>query len=187
MAVTTTKLMTAEELAALPDDGYQYELVRGVLVKMPPPGFEHGEIVGETFGWLREFVRAHGLGRVVTADAGFRLEEDPDTVRGPDIAFVRADRLPPPDQRVGYLAIPPDLVVEVVSRSQSEGDVATKVADYLRAGVPLVWTVFPRRRGVAIHRAGRAPQELAIGDELDGEDVLPGFRLPVAAIFRDLL
>lgn len=183
--MATTNLLTAADLAEMPDDGYQYELIRGVLAKMPPPGFEHGALGHEIAWWLENFVRPRGLGRVVV-EAGFWFENDPDLVMAPDVAFVRTDRLPPRQERTGYLTIPPDLAVEVVSPSQSEPDVVAKAAEYLRLGVPLVWAVFPRRQSATVFRAGRAPRVVNLGEALDGEDVLSGFRLPLADIFRDL-
>lgn len=183
--MATTKLMTAAELAAMADDGFRYELIRGVPIRMPPPGFQHGKLVGKVFRWLDTFVVAGDLGQVVT-DAGFLLEEEPDILMAPDVAFVRAERLPPEPEQVGYLTIPPDLAVEVISPSESAADVAAKVAEYHRLGVPLVWAFFPRRRVVGVFRVDRVPREVGPEGEVDGEDILPGFRLPVAAIFPTL-
>ncbi len=181
--MSTTRSMTAEELMALPDDGWRYELIEGVLHRMSPAGAEHGEI-GTEFVWhLRSFVDPRRLGRVYPADTGFFLAHDPETVVAPDAAFVRADRLPPRTERHGYLDLVPDLVVEVVSPTDRQADVDDKVARYLTAGARLVWVTYPRRRSVRVHAPGREPRELGEGDVLDGEDVLPGFRLPVADIF----
>lgn len=127
------------------------------------------------------------MGIVVAAETGFVLEHDPDTVLAPDIAFVRADRLPPRSERQGFLDLPPDLAVEVACPSQSRPSAERKVAEYLDAGVSLVWVLWPTRKTISVHRSNREPLVLGIGDVLDGEDVLPGFRLPLAELFRDLL
>ena len=184
MTVATTTLVTAEELLAL-DDGYRYDLIRRELFRMSPAGFEHGQhelYLGRRIG---EFVDERGLGAVVGAETGFVLEHNPDTVLAPDVAFVRADRLPPKDERQGFLALPPDLVVEVASPLQSRPSVERKVAEYLDAGVPLVWVLWPKQQAVSVHRLGREMLLLGMGDVLDGEDVLPGFRLPLVDLFRE--
>ena len=182
--MATTKLTTAEELMALPDDGWQYELIEGVLHRMSPAGFESGRIASEFGRHLGNYVVPRDLGRVVGADTGFLFERNPDVVRAPDAAFVRADRLPPRADRRGYLAVAPDLAVEVVSPYDRQPDVDDKVAFYLAHGVPLVWVAYPDRRQVAVHRPGAEPVTFGAGDVLDGGEVLPGFRLSVAEHFR---
>ena len=181
---TTTKLVTADELLAMPDDGYRYDLVRGRLHRMSPAVGEHGGIGFEFARVIGNHVVAHELGRVFAAETGFFVARDPDTVLAPDIAFVRADRLPPPEDLIGFVPIAPDLAVEVVSPSNSEPDMADKVQDYLAAGVALVLVVRPRPRTITVHAPGEPPRVLGEGDTLDFGDVLPGLRLAVADIFR---
>jgi Uma2 family endonuclease len=176
--------MTAEELMALPDDGWQYELIEGVLHRMSPAGNEASAIALRIGGRIDAFAFERRLGTVTGADGGYFFGRDPDTVRAPDVAFVRAGRLPPPAEREGYSPVIPDLAVEVVSPNDSAREVAEKVAFYLANGVPLVWVVRPRPRTVTVHRAGGEPVVLGEGDVLDGGEVLPGFRLPVADLFR---
>lgn len=182
--MTTTKTTTAAELLRMADDGWRYELISGELRRMAPAGMEHGEIGMNVGVPLANWVLPRGLGRVYNADTGFFLSHDPETVVAPDAAFVRADRLPPRSARKGYSVVVPDLAVEVVSPHDSQTDVAEKVALYLASGVPLLWVAYPRRRVVRVHRPGRDPLDLAENETLDGEDVLPGFRLPVADVFR---
>src|ERR1043166_9249 len=92
--MTVTSLMTADDLYQLPNDGKRYELVRGELRKvMSPTGFEHGDVESEIGSSLRAHVKKHRLGKVVTGDVGFRIEHNPDTVLGPDVAFVRSERV----------------------------------------------------------------------------------------------
>jgi Uma2 family endonuclease len=181
--MVATKLMTAEELAELPDDGFHYELVRGEVERMPPPGAEHGEIGGELFWRLGHHVSTNRLGRVYLAETGFRLASEPDTVRAPDVAFVQTDRLPPKGERVGYLSIPPDLAGEVISPNDRASKISEKVAEYLAFGVRAVWIIDPRLQTVTIYEANRHPRVLVVGDTLDGGDVVPGFQMAVADLF----
>lgn len=181
--MTTTKLLTADEFFEMEDDGCKYELVQGVLVPMTPPGGWHGEVSGELTWHIRNYLAEHPIGRVYV-ETTFRLAQDPDTVRAPDVAFVRADRLPPPEARERYLPRAPDLAIEVLSPSDRAGDVTEKVIEYLDAGTRLVWVVHPRRRTVTVYFPDRTARVLREGDDLDGGDALPGFRLAVADIFR---
>jgi Uma2 family endonuclease len=178
------KLMTADELLRLPDDGCRYELVRGELRTMSPAGFEHSDVALEIGASLRTYVHTRRLGRVVGSDAGFRLSSHPDTVRSPDAAFVRAERLREIGRPRGYWPGAPDLVVEVVSPNDLYTEVADKVAEWLEYGARLVFVVNPRRRDVAVHRPGQPVRILTEDDTLDGEDVVPGWALPVRALFE---
>ena len=179
-----TGLMTAEKLLCLPDDGWQYELVQGKLIRMAPSSSRPAIVATRISTRVGVFVAGNALGVVGGADWGFRLTSDPDTVRAPDVAFVRAERLPPPAEREGTLRLVPDLAVEVVSPSDRMTEVREKVREYLEAGVRLVWVVDPRRETVTIFAADGTERVLRAGDTLDGGDVLPDFRLPVADIFR---
>ena len=179
--MATTLLLTAEDLLALPDH-QRGELIEGVLRPMPPANFDHFNDTGRLILRVGAFVEAHGLG-VVGAEGGFRLRRDPDTVLAPDVAYVRQERLPPPGQRAGFPDLAPDLVVEVLSPSNTPAEVARKVAIYLAAGTELVWVVDRPRQSVTVHRAGRPQRTLGLGDVLEGEDVLPGFGLPLAELF----
>lgn len=174
---------TAEDLEQMPPD-LRVELVRGELRKMPPPaGEEHGSITF-TFGLaVGNYVAEHDLGRCYAAETGFKIERDPDTVRGPDFAFVRRDRLTGPPQP-GYLPAAPDLVLETRSPSDRTRYVDDKVALWLEAGVRMALVLDPARRTLTVYRAAAAPQALGADDTFDGEDVLPGFTLPVRRLFR---
>lgn len=183
--MATTRLMTAADLFRMGDETDRLELIRGELRRMPPAGGEHGEIGLELAVHLWLYTREHRQGRVYNADTGFILERDPDTVLAPDVAFIRAERLPPKDQRRGFLPVAPDLAVEVISPSERAGTIANKIALYLEAGVRLVWLVQPRSRTVTIHRADGSQRVARMGDALDGEDVMPGFCFDVAELFRD--
>ena len=173
MAITT-----AEELLRAGDIG-RCELIRGKLVMMVPPGGEHGGIAMRLAFRLSQHVDARRLGRIV-GEAGFLLSRDPDTVRAPDAAFVRADRLPLPR---GYIPGAPDLAVEVLSPDDRPGYVREKVAEWLEGGAGAVWVVDPRKRTVVVHEAGREPVTLREADTVPGGTVLQGFSLVVREIF----
>ena len=178
------RLMTAGELMDLPDDGKLHELSRGMLVCMSPSSYGPGRIAGRIMTRLFPFVEDHQLGECGSADTGFRLTTDPDTVRAPDAWFIRAERAPGGEEPEGFFPGPPDLAVEVVSPSDRFRDVIAKVRDYLDAGTPLTWYFDPESRTVAVFRPGQPVRFLDADDVLDGEDVLPGFRLPLSDIFR---
>jgi len=185
MATTVARTMSVEEFLELPNDGcQQYELVQGELVEMPGSGFEHSDISLGLGSELRTFVRQHTLGRVTGSDGAYILNREERTVLVPDAAFVRADRLPPPDERAGILELAPDLVVEVASPNDSANMISEKVREYLDAGVKLVWVVFPKRRMVQVFTPDRNSRLLYEDDDLDGGDVLPGFKMRVGAIFE---
>ena len=175
-------LVTAEELMRTTLPGKRVELVRGVLKVSEPPGIVHGAVVAALGAHLLWHVRQTDLGIVVAGDAGFWLERDPDTVRGPDVAFIRLDRVPHP-MPVGYGELAPDLVVEVLSPSDRPGEVLAEVGDWLSAGSRLVWLVDPERRLARVYRADGSEALLGAADALDGEDVVPGFSCRLAALF----
>jgi Uma2 family endonuclease len=181
--MVATKLLTAEELEHLPDDGYRYELVRGELVRMPPPGWEHLRISGLLVYYLNAFVIPGKLG-VVGGEGGFVLERKPDTVRAPDVVFVRADRVPKGEARWHYVESGPDLAVEVRSPTDSMRAMRAKADEYLAAGTRLVWIFDPRSQTVVAKTPDGKESTLGIDDTLDGGEVLPGFELPLSAIFR---
>jgi len=159
------------------------ELVGGEIVEMSRLGAEHGFIAGKTFRYIDEFVEKGNLG-YVTTESGYILFKNPhtgkDTVRGPDVAFVRLEHAPDglPE---GYFPFPPDLAIEVVSPNDTAYDIDEKVADYLRAGVVLVWVLYPRKRAI-VHTA-QGETLIGLQGALDGGEVLPGFSLPLARIF----
>jgi len=176
-------LMTAQELLELPDDGLRHELVRGELTTMAPAGYPHGMASARIGALLDAFVRERSLGDVLGAETGFTIARDPDTVRAPDAAFVSIARRPAPDDLKGFAQLAPDLVAEVISPDDRAGQVAAKVLEWLGAGCRLVWVLYPQLRRVVVHLPDGVSRTLGEGDELDGGDVLPGFRVPVAELF----
>lgn len=181
--MATTKLMTAEDLWHMQEDECRYELVEGELIRMAPTGGEHGEIMSEFARHISNHVAETKAGRTYVGDTGFILARNPDVVRAPDVAFVRTDRLPPKEERRAFLALAPDLAVEIVSPSDSSSDVNDKVMHYLDAGVQLVWLVHPSSKSVSVYTPDRTARILSEDDALDGGDILPGFQLRVADIF----
>ena len=146
------QLMTAEELLYTSVPNKRTELVRGRLIVHEPPGGRHGYVAANLAFRLNQHVDLTGAGAVFVGDVGFTLQRDPDTVRGPDVAFVRKDRLPQPIPN-SYLEFAPDLVVEVLSHHDRPGQVLAKVADWLDAGALLVWVIDPERRLARVYRA----------------------------------
>ena len=184
MSATITKPMTAAELLAMPDDGYRYELVKGELIRMaPPPGSEHGEVTMNLAGPLYQHVKKNSLGVVYAAETGFKLESNPDTVRAPDIAFVRIERVRETGRLAGYMSGAPDLAVEVLSPSDRVSRVEEKVAEWLEGGARMVWVVSPNLHTVTVYRSLTDIVTLTEKDKLDGADVVPGFQMNVAEIF----
>ncbi len=172
-------------LEQLPADGWRYELVEGRVVRMPPPGPEHGRVEGNVYLALALHIRAHGLGEIYVGETGWDLTRpggQRDTVLAADVAVVRTGRLPLPTPRKGqiYRPLAPDLVVEIASSSQSRPDLAEKAMHWLARGVAAVWVVWPVQRELDVWLGGiREPRILRGDDTLEGGDIVPGFLLPL--------
>jgi Uma2 family endonuclease len=177
-------LLTAEEFGRRPDPGYPEELVRGRIITMTPPTPFHGWVCGQAYYLLRRYADDHDLGRVMSNDSGVITERDPDTVRGPDVSFYRYDRLPKGPIPRGYLAVPPNLVVEVRSPDDGWREILEKVTEYLEVGVAVVIVLDPEPQTAHIFRADHAPHQLGPEDELTVPDILSDFRLKVARFFE---
>ena len=174
-------LMTAEELLELSMPDKRTELVRGVLVVREPAGYAHGRVAMNLTLRLGAHVERSGAGQLLAAETGFTLARGPDTVRAPDIAFIRRDRVPNPAPR-GFPDLAPDLVVEVLSPDDRSGEVLAKVADWLSGGSRLVWVVDPLRRVARVYRADGSEAIVGADGTLDGEDVLPGFTCELVTV-----
>ena len=181
--VTQTELVTAEELFNMPYDGFRYELVRGELRKMAPPGAYHAKSATRVGRWLADYVDDKNLGEVYIAEIGFRIGTNPDHVRAADVAFVRQEREDEIGNIHGYFPGAPDLAIEVISPNDRYSEVTEKVRDWLDAGTRMVVVVNPRRRDVTVHLPGKDAITLTEEDTLDGGDVVPGWTLPVRDIF----
>lgn len=181
--VTAEKLVTAEELWRMgePADGSRAELLQGELVEMTPAGGRHGQAALAVGTVLRTFVKQKGLGHVVSNDTGILTEKNPDTVLAPDLAYWSRQRLP--ELPEGFVEVPPDLAVEVVSPGDSQSYVHRKVLHYLEHGVALVWVVDPKTRTVTAYRSRQDVCILAEAEQITAGDVLPGFSARVDEFF----
>ncbi len=178
------QLLTVADYWRLPGTHMQRALVRGEVLETMPPGGRHGVIAAILCGLLRLWARSGPRG-VVGVESGFVLGRNPDTVRGPDVFYVRQTRLPVGGIPEGFWEISPDLAVEVISPSETAEEVREKVRDYLASGTPLVWVIYPRTEEVVVHTPDGLARSLAAGDTLDAPDVLSGFSCPVGELFRD--
>ena len=181
---TEVQPRTAEELFRMPSDDYRYELVKGELRKMTPAGTRHGSIISRLLAALVQHVEAHALGEVFGADTGFKIADSPDTVRAPDIAFVRQERIPAGELTEKFWPGAFDLAVEVISPSDTLYELDEKIEEYMASGVALVWVVNPKKRTVTVYRPGASPEVLSEHDQLDGRPLLPAFQYPVAKLFE---
>jgi Uma2 family endonuclease len=182
MSNATDRTMTAEQLAALPDDGKRYELVEGVLHMMSPAGNRHGRIAAKLLRRIGVFVEQHKLGETYAAETGFLIQQSPDTVRAADVSFVVRDRLLGFADQVGFLPIAPDLLAEVVSPNDRTSEVEAKARAWLGAGARIVLIVDPQTATVRVCRPASSVQVHSDGF-VDLNDVLPGFQLDVAELF----
>lgn len=177
MASVAQKLLTAEEFFLLPDNGMEQELVRGEVIEMPPPGTLHGVTQWKVGGRLGNFIDS-GPGGILTCESGVITERGPDSVRGPDISYWMKDRLKAIP--VGFAEISPDMIVEVLSPSNTTKQILEKLREYFSSAVRLVWVISPEDRTLTIYRKaeeGRLLHETAL---VTGEDVLPGFECRVS-------
>ena len=183
MSATTQTLMTADELLEMPHGNFRYELVAGELIKMSPTGGMHGIVTARLNAVVFNHVESNDLGYVFGAETGFKLASDPDTVRAADVAFVSHARMPKDADINKFLPIAPDLVVEVVSPSDTLYEVEEKIAEWLAAGALAVWVANPKRRTLTVHRANQPPQVSAESDTLKGGEALPDFSYSLAKLF----
>lgn len=186
-ADVTTGRMTAEEFCEWVQKPEQadrwFELVRGEVIELPPPTRPYGVVAITVGRILANHAEQVGNGYVTGNDSGVVLERDPDTVRGPDIAYYE-DAVTFAELHPRYGEVPPRLAVEILSPNDRARQVTRKIADYLNSGVELVWLIDPQDRIVTVHRPEKTPVILREGQELTAEPVLPGFRRPVADFFR---
>ena len=179
----TTRKMTIDEFEQLPDDGYRYELVDGELEQMPPTGEVHGDVDRHLIWLLESFIRPRGIEKLFV-ETSFVLSSDRHTVRQPDLAFVREERLSEDRDRERSVRLVPDLVIEIVSPSDRRSVVVAKAQEYRHYGVRLVWVVDPPSRSVTNFRIDGSVEVLGQGDTIDGEDIIPGFQAKIRDIFQ---
>jgi Uma2 family endonuclease len=175
------KLMIAEDLLALPDDGMRHELIEGEVRCMAPAGGPHGNEGWRFVTHLSGYIAADDVGEGFLAETGFLLRRDPDTVRAPDFAFIRRERMPADGLERGYVTVPPDLVLEVVSTGDSATEVREKVQAWLDFGVGAVWVLYQAPR-LDVFRSDGTARSYGPNDEVDGGEALPGFRMTLGAM-----
>ena len=183
MATVTERLMTADEFYELCRDGRPRELVRGEVVDLMPPSYDHGRTAGRINQRLQNWIDDRGADDDCGVEAGFVVEEGPDTVRGPDVFYVRAENRPPAEQRRRFVRMSPDLAVEVVSPSNTARELRDKTAEYFAAGTSMVWLVFPERREIFVHTPDGHIRMFGPDATLEGLALLPGFSHPVTDMF----
>ena len=182
----TTKRMTAEEFCEWvhePDQSDRwFELVRGEVIELPPPMKPHGAVAFNIARILAGYVYANATGYCTSNDAGVILERDPDTVRGPDIAYYE-DAATFEDLHPKYGEVPPRLAIEILSPSDKAGQITRKITDYLSNGVEVVWLIDPEQRNVTVYQPDKTPFILQAGQELTCESILQGFRCALDELF----
>ncbi|MGH2600866.1 MAG: Uma2 family endonuclease [Dehalococcoidia bacterium] len=185
VAAKSPRLVTADELLHMPEeeDGTRYELDHGRLIPMGSASPRYNEIAMEAARRLGNHVREHKLGRFGGSEGGFLLASDPDTVRAPDVWFVRGDRVPGGRMPEKFFVGAPDLVVEVLSPTDRPGDIWRRVGEYLDAGARLVWVLDPNTASAAVFPPDSMPILLGPDGVLDAGDVVPGFKLPLREVF----
>ena len=184
MSTTKQKLLTAGDLLRMDREEARGELIRGALCRTMPAGQEHGAIAARLTIRLGMFVESHGMGFVTASETGVWLEQDPDTVRAPDMAYFSTERVPPGTRARGFSEAVPDLVAEVTSPRDPRRAMHDKALMWLGHGVRLVWVVHPDTRTVDVHHQGSRVLTLTEDDILDGLDVLPGFTCAVRQVFE---
>lgn len=180
---TVQHITTADELLRMSEQGARFELIRGELREMSPAGSQHGRFAINVSTPLDNHVKANGLGVVYAAETGFRVATDPDTVLAADVAFVTQERFEALGDSPSYFAGPPDLAAEVISPNDSYAAVDEKIAEWLEGGTRMLLLINPRRKTVIVFRSLESRRVLTVEDTIDGEDVVPGWKLPVAQIF----
>jgi len=178
-----TKIFTGEDLAAMGDIG-PCELINGRIVPMTPTGDEHGAVEMNIAAELRAFVREHNLGKVRCGEVGIYVRRNPDSVRAADVLYVSNERYARKGSSA-FLDVSPDLVVEILSPSDTWTNVTQKVRDYFAIGVRMVWVVDPTTRSISAYRSPTDIREFTANDTLPGDDILPGFSVPVARLFEE--
>jgi Uma2 family endonuclease len=176
------KILTAEEFWLLPKGEGRRELVRGEVVEWMPVGGVHGEVVRRLLMRLGLWAEQGQQGYVAT-EAGYVVRRDPDGVRAADVSFVRQDRIPRAGVPEGYWELAPDLAVEVVSPFETADQVWERVSEYLAAGTPLVWVIYPRSRQAVVYTPDGTGRTVHPDDHLEDASVLPGFSCKLGDLF----
>ncbi len=183
-ALVENKVWTEAELMALPDDGRKYELVEGEIV-VSNAGIEHEFIGAGLINSLFSFVRKHKLGIVCGSSAGYWMKSG--NLRSPDVSFIAKERL----QGLKYapkkfFQRAPDLVVEILSPSDAVDGLHEKIVEYFESGARLIWVLNPEEQTILVYHSPQPDLLLRTGDSISGEDVIPGFSMPLSELFAEL-
>src|SRR6202035_662933 len=176
-------LMTGEEILGRPDLG-PCELIDGRVVPLGPTSFDHGRIELRLGAALLAYAESSGRGEAGGGEVGIYLRRGPDTVPAADALIISAERSARRGPS-GYLDVAPELVAEILSPADRWSDVTAKIEEYLAAGVVVVWVVDPALRKVLAYRSLTDVRQFSLGDALEDTEVLPGFSLPLAALFLE--
>lgn len=176
------QLITGEELFKMPGTDL-CELVEGEIKRMNLSGWKHGGVESNLTERLNAFVRENDLGRVLTGEVGIYTGRDPDTVRGADVLFISHERLEDASPE-GFLDVAPELVVEIMSPTNTWEEVRRKIEEYFAIGVEQVWILEPANRAVQVYWSRDAVRTLSEDDTLDGEGALDGFAFDVRTLFE---
>lgn len=182
---TTVTHYTPEDLLALPDYG-RYELINGHLVERKM-GAQPSYVATNLLILIGYFVRSNNLGLVFQADCGYQIfTEESSRVRFADGSFIRRGKLPEDRVPQGHCRVAPDLVIEAVSPNDTAYEIEDKIAQWLGAGIRLVWVLYPETQRMQVHRADGTVTKLQLEEQLVGEDVLPEFQCQVTEVFKGL-
>ncbi len=176
------RLLTADDLLAMPEVAERYELVAGRLTTRPFASYQRGLVSSRLGSAVHAWAEEHALGATVGSNCGFFLAEEPDTVRAPDGAFIAAGRLPPRGE-LGYCRVMPDLLWEIAETDEHLSTFVARLADWLAAGVKVVWVFWPAEQVVQIWRSVLDIRRLEGDAVLTCVDLLPGFELSLAQVF----
>lgn len=186
MAIATEARHEPEDLLTITDRPMP-ELIDGQLVEREPMGQKSDAIAAKLLSRIVNHVLEHDLGLVNGAQGSYQIFPDnPKKVRIPDVSFTPRDRVPPGGPAEGHSRVAPALVVEVVSPNDDVIKLDEKIEDFLGAGVSLIWIINPETHTIQVLRQDGSGTRLRLGDTLDGEDVLPGFRVEVAKLFEGI-
>jgi Uma2 family endonuclease len=180
------KIWTDEAFMVLPDDGHHYEIVNGELIDMGNSGALHGYVCSLLLAALMSYILPKKLGVILDSSTAFKMKNG--NKRSPDISFFAKERLQGiTELPSGFLEGAPDLAVEVLSPGNTIEEIDEKIAEYFENGARLVWVISPTQHYILVYRSIQEPDRLLkSADSLDGEDVIPGFTLPVADLFQKL-
>ncbi|MDG2989545.1 Uma2 family endonuclease [Candidatus Synechococcus calcipolaris G9] len=184
VGVPEQKVWTDEAFMALPDDGQHYEVVNGELIDMGNSGAKHGYIAIILSSALFAVVMAKKLGALFDSSTAFKMKSG--NKRSPDISFFAKERLQElNDLPIGFLDGAPDLAIEILSPTNTIAEIDSKLAEYFENGTRLVWVIHPNQHHILVYRSAQEPDRLLkSADSLEGEEVIPGFTLPVTDLFQ---